>query len=64
MTIDDVELMMSLKKISNAKFHKGEQLELKEVRLNLETSFPEDLKDFKDPLGKVLDNLRNWDNYY
>lgn len=61
MTVEDIELMMILKKKNNAKFHKRERLELEEVREEFETLFPEDLKDFKDSMRKVFDALDTWD---
>ncbi|CAB5311951.1 unnamed protein product [Rhizophagus irregularis] len=61
MTVEDIELMMILKKKNNAEFHKRERLEPKELKEKFETLFPEDLKDFKDSMRKVFDALDNWD---
>ncbi|PKY54186.1 hypothetical protein RhiirA4_409660, partial [Rhizophagus irregularis] len=64
MTVEDIELMMILKKKNNAEFHKRERLEPKELKEKFETLFPEDLKDFKDSMRKVFDALDNWDRNY
>ncbi|RGB43477.1 hypothetical protein C1646_488551 [Rhizophagus diaphanus] len=60
MTVEDIELIMILKK-NNAVFHKRERLEPKELKEKFETLFPEDLKGFKDSIRKVFDALNNWD---
>ncbi|RGB43476.1 hypothetical protein C1646_749704 [Rhizophagus diaphanus] len=61
MTVEDIERMMLFKKKSNAEFHQGERLEPEEIREKFETSFPEDLNDFKDSFRKAFDALDNWD---
>ncbi|PKY34957.1 hypothetical protein RhiirB3_455180, partial [Rhizophagus irregularis] len=61
MTVEDIELMMILKKKSNAEFHQGERLDPEEMREKFETSFPEGLNDFKDSFRKAFDALDSWD---
>lgn len=61
MTVEDIERMILFKKKSNAEFHQGERLEPGEMREKFETSFPEDLNDFKDSFRKAFDALDNWD---
>jgi len=54
MTVEDFELLMGLKAVSNSEFHKDEEQNAKVARQQLETSFPDDLNDFKDPLRKLF----------
>ncbi|CAB4406464.1 unnamed protein product [Rhizophagus irregularis] len=61
MTVEDIELMILFKKKSNTEFHQGERLEPKEMREKFETSFPEDLNDFKESFRKAFGALDNWD---
>ncbi|RGB35677.1 hypothetical protein C1646_759012 [Rhizophagus diaphanus] len=60
LTVEDIELMVLFKRKSNTEFHQGERLGLVEVREKFETSFPESLISFKEPMRRVLDFLNHY----
>ncbi|GBC04801.1 hypothetical protein RclHR1_05890002 [Rhizophagus clarus] len=60
MSLEEFELLFRLKKESNHEFHQNEIQTLDDAKKELETEFPEDLKDFKNLLGKVLNALESW----
>ncbi|GES92997.1 hypothetical protein GLOIN_2v1472566 [Rhizophagus clarus] len=59
-TVEEFELLMKMKEMSNAKFYKGEPLKLKEAKNQLETSPPNDLQVFKELLRKLLHVHEIW----
>ncbi len=61
MTINDIELLMLLKTKSDAEFQRCKTQTIEEARTQLETSFPDDLKDFKETLQKVFNAFGIWD---
>jgi hypothetical protein len=60
MSLEEFELLFRLKKESNLEFHQNKIQTLDEAKKNLETEFPEDLKDFKNPLRKLINALESW----
>jgi hypothetical protein len=60
MSLEEFELLFRLKKESNFKFHQNKIQTLDEAKKDLETEFPEDLKDFKNPLKKLINALKSW----
>ncbi|RGB26749.1 hypothetical protein C1646_674541 [Rhizophagus diaphanus] len=54
MTVNEFELLMEMKAMSNTEFHKGKRRALKEVKKQLEISLPKNLRVFKVPLRKLL----------
>ncbi len=61
-TTDEFELLLRMKRLSNNEFHQDTTKTLDQELDSLEVSFPDELKDFKDPLKKLLFALKIWWN--
>lgn len=59
-SLEEFELLFRLKKESNLEFHQDKIKTLDEVKKDLETDFPDDLKEFKNPLKKLINALESW----
>ncbi|CAB4438359.1 unnamed protein product [Rhizophagus irregularis] len=59
-SLEEFELLFRLKKESNLEFHQDKIKTLDEVKKDLETDFPDDLKEFKNPLKKLINSLESW----
>ncbi|CAB4390957.1 unnamed protein product [Rhizophagus irregularis] len=60
MTTDEFELLFRMKRNSNNEFHQDEIKTLDQEINSLEVSFPNNLKDLKVPLKKLLVALKIW----
>jgi hypothetical protein len=60
MTTDEFELLFRMKRDSNNEFHQKKKKTLDQEINSLEVSFPDDLKDLKAPLKKLLVALKIW----
>ncbi|PKB96334.1 hypothetical protein RhiirA5_435003 [Rhizophagus irregularis] len=60
MITDEFELLFRMKRNSNNKFHQDEIKTLDQEINSLEVSFPNNLKDLKTPLKKLLVALKIW----
>ncbi|RHZ65125.1 hypothetical protein Glove_319g53 [Diversispora epigaea] len=61
MNVKEFELLMIMKKRSNSEFHRGENQSKEEALEQLDTLFPDEFKDFKDPLKKAIEAIDRWD---
>ncbi|CAB4474484.1 unnamed protein product [Rhizophagus irregularis] len=59
-SLEEFELLFRLKKERNLEFHQDKIKTLDEVKKDLETDFPDDLKEFKNPLKKLINALESW----
>jgi hypothetical protein len=59
-SLEEFELLIRLKKESNIEFYQDKIITLDEAKRDLEIDFPEDLKDFKSPLKKLINALEYW----
>lgn len=60
MSFEEFELLIRLKKEGNFEFYQDKIKTLDEAKKDLKPDFPEDLKDFKIPLKKLINALEGW----
>ncbi|RGB24018.1 hypothetical protein C1646_676688 [Rhizophagus diaphanus] len=59
-SLEEFELLFRLKNESNLEFHQDKIKTLDEAKKDLETDFSDDLKEFKNPLRKLINALESW----